>query len=533
MRKGMRAFLPHEQHFVLAVDISVAASYDEAIRTAKGERNMKTSRVAISKDFRISPIDRRIYGSFVEHLGRCVYGGIYEPGHPSADEAGFRTDVMALVREINPPIVRYPGGNFVSGYDWQDGVGPVEQRPKKWDKAWQVIESNRFGTNEFADWARKAGTEVMMAVNLGTRGPKEAADLVEYCNMEGGTYYSDLRKQHGYASPHGFKTWCLGNEMDGYWQIGHCSADEYGRRAYEAAMQMKWTDPSIELVACGSSGAYMPTFAQWEATVLEHCYDVVEYISLHAYYDIEQGDSPEFMAGAVYMDNYIKTIAATCDYVKAKKNSKKTMYISFDEWNVWFHRRKHGYPGGKYVPRYTLEDMLVFGTMVNSLLRNADRVKIGCQAQLVNVIAPIYTDPVHGAWKQAIFFPYMYASRYGQGISLQAVVDAPTYAAENCDDVPYLDLAVTFNEEDQLTLFAVNRDMEQGMEMAVDLRQFEGFAVEEHIVMYHEDIKAVNAPENPNNILPARLNNARMDGGRLSAMLPKHSWNMIRLKKQG
>lgn len=244
-------------------------------------------------------MDKRIYGSFIEHLGRAVYEGIYQPDSVFADEQGFRKDVLELVRELNVPIVRYPGGNFVSGFHWEDSVGPKEQRPKRVDLAWQVVETNQFGLNEFADWAAKANSEVMMAVNLGTRGIDEAVQLLEYCNMEGGTYLSELRKKHGYEKPHNIKTWCLGNEMDGPWQIGHKTAEEYARLANETAKAMKILDPGIELVACGSSNLWMPTFGDWERTVLEECYDSVDYISMHQYFGNPENNSADFLASSV------------------------------------------------------------------------------------------------------------------------------------------------------------------------------------------------------------------------------------------
>jgi len=291
---------------------------------------MKKAKLIFDKEMKVSEVDKRIFGSFIEHLGRAVYGGIYEPGHPQADEKGFRKDVLELVKELQVPIVRYPGGNFVSGYNWEDGVGPVESRPKRLELAWGTIEPNYVGTNEFADWAKRAGAEVMMAVNLGTRGIDAARNLVEYCNHPEGSYYSELRKSHGYKEPHKIKVWCLGNEMDGPWQIGHKTADEYGRLALETAKVMKWVDNSIELVVCGSSSRYMKTFAEWEATVLDHTYDHVDYISLHTYYGNRDNNLPNFLARSLDMDMFIKSVIATCDYVKAKKRSKKTINLSFD-----------------------------------------------------------------------------------------------------------------------------------------------------------------------------------------------------------
>ena len=367
---------------------------------------MKQVKIIIDRDFQVSRVDRRLYGSFLEHLGRAVYQGVYQPDSPFADDQGFRKDTLELVRELGVPVVRYPGGNFVSGYKWEDGVGPRELRPKRIDTAWSVVETNQFGLNEFADWAKKAETDVMMAVNLGTRGIAEAMDLLEYCNLDQGTYFSELRKSHGYEKPHNIKLWCLGNEMDGPWQTGSKTAEEYGRLANEAAKVMKAMDPEIELVACGSSHSGMPTFGQWEATVLEHCYDNVDYISLHTYYNCHDGDSRTFLANNVDMDRFITDVTHICDYVKAKKHSDKTINLSFDEWNVWYHSMEQD----KQIPRwsqaphqledvYDFQDALLVGSMLITLLRHADRVKIACMAQLVNVIAPIMTSDT-GCWRQ-------------------------------------------------------------------------------------------------------------------------------------
>jgi alpha-N-arabinofuranosidase len=302
---------------------------------------VKRARVIVDRDFVIGEIDPRLYGSFVEHIGRAVYGGIYEPDHPTADDLGFRQDVLGLIREIGVPFVRYPGGNFVSGYNWEDGVGPIEERPRRLDLAWRTLEPNVIGTNEFVAWAKRAGAEVILAVNFGTRGLEAACNLLEYCNHPGGTRWSDLRIEHGVAEPHGIKTWCLGNEMDGPWQIGHQTAGEYGRLAAETAYAMRRVDPSIELVACGSSNTLMPTYPAWEATVLDHTYEQVDYISLHTYYRYTPGALGTFLAQSLDMDAYIRTVVAACDFAKAKKRSKKQLDLSFDEWNVWYRGRVH------------------------------------------------------------------------------------------------------------------------------------------------------------------------------------------------
>jgi alpha-N-arabinofuranosidase len=502
---------------------------------------MNAARIKLDPDFRIGEIDPRLYGSFVEHLGRAVYGGIYEPEHPAADEMGFRRDVLELVRELKVPIVRYPGGNFVSGYDWEDGVGPVENRPRRLDLAWRTIEPNRVGTDEFAEWAKRANADVMMAVNLGTRGVDAARNLVEYCNHPEGSYWSDLRCTHGVREPHGIKVWCLGNEMDGPWQIGQKTPHEYGRLAYETAKAMKWVDPSIELVACGSSNSGMPTFPEWERVVLEHTYEHVEYVSLHTYYGNPENDPGTFLARSLDMDAFISTVAATCDYVRARKRSRKKLNLSFDEWNVWFNSaqaEEEIEPWSVAPPQlrdlYTLEDALVVGCMLITLLKHADRVKISCLAQLVNVIAPIMTAPGGAAWRQTIFYPFLHASTYGHGLALNLQVDGPFYENEAFGAVPLLEATATFDErEEGVTIFAVNRDQEEPLSVVGDLGGFPGYRVVEHVVLEHEDSKARNTAEHPGAVAPHSRGDAAVVEGRLTAMLPMLSWNVIRLARAG
>jgi alpha-N-arabinofuranosidase len=499
----------------------------------------KKARMILDKDFQIGQVDKRIYGSFVEHLGRAVYGGIYEPDHPTADERGFRRDVVDLVRELQVPIIRYPGGNFVSGYNWEDGVGPVELRPRRLELAWRTTEPNWIGTNEFVDWARLVGAEVNMAVNLGTRGVDAARNLVEYCNHPSGSYYSDLRISHGYKEAHRIKTWCLGNEMDGPWQIGHKTAEEYGRLACETAKAMKWVDPAIELVVCGSSNRNMPTYAEWEATVLDHVYDHVDYISLHTYYGNRDGDTGNFLARSLDMDHFIKEIVATCDYIKAKKRHKKTMFLSFDEWNVWYHSNEADRrlaPWSVAPPQlediYNLEDALLVGCMLITLLKHADRVKIACLAQLVNVIAPIMTANDGPAWRQTIFYPYMHASLYGRGTALQPIVSSPKYDSKDFTDIPYLETIAVHNEElEELTVFAVNRDQHESLLLECDIRGFAGYRVVEHMVMESDDVRRSNTLEAPQTVVSHRGGNAEADGGVVTASLNKLSWNVIRLKR--
>lgn len=497
---------------------------------------IKKARMTLDRDFQIGEVDPRLYGSFIEHLGRAVYEGIYQPGHPSADEEGFRADVANLVRELRVPFIRYPGGNFVSGYDWEDGVGPREKRPRRLELAWKTLETNQVGTNEFAAWAKKVGAEVNMSINLGTRGPAEAQNFVEYCNHPSGSKWSDMRISHGVREPHRFKTWCLGNEMDGPWQIGHKTAYEYGRVACEAAKVMKWVDPSIELVVCGSSHRNMPTFPSWEATVLEETYEHVDYLSIHSYYNNRDNDIRNFLAQSLGMDSYIRSVIATCDFVRAKLRNKKSIDLAFDEWNVWFHsnesdRKQTPWTVAPHLLEdlYTFEDALVVGTLLITLLKHADRVRIACLAQLVNVIAPIMTSKEGGAWRQTIFYPFMHASQYGRGSVLTPVVSCPTYDCREFSEVPLLEAVAVLNEENrELTVFAVNRDVEDALDFECNLRGWPNAKLVEHIVLEGYDPKATNS-EKGEAVVPRVKSGARLDGGNLSASLSKLSWNVIRI----
>lgn len=495
------------------------------------------AKMIVDKDFIISKIDDRLYGSFIEHLGRAVYGGIFEPNHPTADTNGFRQDVLELIRKLNVPIIRYPGGNFVSGYDWKDGVGPVSERPRRLDLAWRTVEPNLFGMNEFTTWAKAAGAEVMWAINLGTQGVEDARQIIEYTNHPGGTYWSDLRIKHGFEQPHRIKTWCLGNEMDGPWQIGQKTADEYGRVAAESAKAMRWVDPDIELVACGSSFLGMPTFAQWEATVLEHTYEHVDYLSLHQYYGNAEQDTATYLARSLEMDRFIDSVTAICDYVKAKKRSKKTMKLSFDEWNVWFHTLesdKEIQPWqtapAQLEDIYTMEDALVVGCMIISLLKHSDRVRMACLAQLVNVIAPIMTETGGAAWAQTIYYPFMHASLYGRGNALIPLIHSPKYDTKEITDVPYLEAIAVHNELDnEVTIFAVNRSLTDKLSLQMDLRSFGAVTLIEHLVLEHENLKMVNTAKTQA-VKPHAGGDAQIEDQSVAANLTAASWNVIRLK---
>ena len=483
------------------------------------------------RHFPIGEVDRRLFGSFLEHLGRAVYGGIYEPEHPAADEMGFRRDVLEMVKKLGVPVVRYPGGNFVSGYCWEDGTGPREQRPRRMELAWSTVETNQVGIDEFQQWAKLAGADVMMAVNLGTRGVEEAKNLLEYCNFPGGTKYSEQRRANGFAEPFGIKYWCLGNEMDGPWQIGHKTAREYARLAAETGRVMKMMDPSVELVVCGSSNSGMPTFVDWEETVLNETYDIADYISLHSYYGNPEGDSRTFLACSRDMDKFITTVAAVCDVVKQRKRSDKTMMLSFDEWNVWYHSAEQDKTLPKWVHAphqledvYDFQDALLVGSMLITLLRHADRVKMACLAQLVNVIAPIMTENGGRCWAQTIFYPFMDASRYGgRGTSLRTAVECDTYDAGQYGQTPYLEAIALADEESRsITVFAVNRSLEEEMELSVSVTGYGDLHLLSHTLLHCDDLKAVNTADSPDTVQPRELPVED------TVVLPPQSWNVLR-----
>jgi len=500
--------------------------YNDAVTT--------TAHITLDPAYRIGVVDRRMFGSFVEHMGRCVYTGIYEPDHPTAGEQGFRGDVLNLVREMGPTIVRYPGGNFVSGYRWEDGVGPREHRPRRLDLAWRTLESNEVGVDEFAAWCRAADVEPMMAVNLGTRGAQEAADLLEYCNHVEGTALSDLRRSNGTKEPHDIKVWCLGNELDGPWQVGHKTAHEYGRLAAETARAMRMIDPGIELVACGSSNSAMPTFASWEATVLEHCYELVDYVSLHSYYEPYDGDVGSFLASGVDLDRAIDAIVATADHVGARLRSRKRLRLSVDEWNVWYQQHFDGQAHLEYVERraliednYDVTDAVVVGSLLITLLRHADRVGIACQAQLVNVIAPILTRAGGPAWRQTVFHPFAQAARLARGDVLRVEPQVETYDSARFGDVPLVDVTATLDPDSgAVTVFAVNRSTTESVLLDADVRALGPHRVKA-TTLGGGDLTRTNTEAEPEAVTPRFLTSPDTTDGRLRISLPPVSWNVI------
>jgi len=516
---------------------------------AKAAQNTSgPARVSIDPDRCVSTLDRNIFGSFIEHLGRAVYEGIYDPGSKFADSNGFRTDVLKEIKGLGVPIIRYPGGNFVSGYNWLDGVGPKKDRPRVLDRAWNTTETNQFGINEYVTWCRAVGTEPLIGTNFGTGTPETTVALLEYCNVDKGTKWSELRRAHGWEKPHGIKYWCLGNEMDGPWQIGHIPALQYGMKARDAARQMRGVDPSVKLIACGSSGPFMPTYLEWDQQTLEQCYEEVDAISLHRYFGNDEetgGDTTRYLAMNLDMDRQIQEIVDVCDLVRGRMRSSKTLWLSFDEWNVWYRARNGKAVDGErqVAPHlleeiYNLEDALLVGGLLNTLIRRSDRVRVACLAQLVNVIAPIMTNQ-DGLFRQTIYYPFAWALQYARGNALELALASPAYEVTASQrprfqgsaslSVPFLDVAGTIDlEHKTASLFILNRDLEKARDLNLVWHEATPTRVNSCQVLTGSDLKAVNGFDAPNRVVPKSLD-APQVGSTMTLQVPARSYNVLNL----
>lgn len=500
------------------------------------------ARLVVDTDFTVAPVNDRLFGSFVEHLGRCVYTGLYEPGHPTADERGFRRDVIDLVKELGVTTIRYPGGNFVSGYRWEDGVGPKEDRPRRLDLAWHSTETNEFGLHEMADWLDEVGgNELMEAVNLGTRGLESALDLLEYANIPGGTELSDRRRANGREKPFDIRMWCLGNEMDGPWQTGHMTAEEYGELALRVAAAMRMIDSDLELVACGSSTHEMATYGEWEQTVLDKAYDVIDYVSCHAYFRPWDGDMVSFLASGEDMNRFIKEIAAIIDAAKAKRKSTHDVYLSFDEWNVWYAATdplaNHGIDEWPVAPRlleqvYTAADAVVFGDLLIQLIRNADRVRSASLAQLVNVIAPIMTEPGGPSWRQTTFHPFADIARYAKGGTvLTPNLVAPTIDTSRYGRVDAIGSVAVRCADGSVAVFAVNRSMDETIDFDIDLHgDAASWTAATARTLHEDDLEARNTMDDPDRVVMHDNDSVRLGTGKVTVTLPPVSFTTIHIR---
>ena len=494
-------------------------------------------KVFVDRNLSISEIDRRIFGSFTEHMGRCIYGGIYEPGSPFADEDGYRQDVIELVKELGITIVRYPGGNFLSGYDWKDGVGPKENRPQRLDLAWHSLETNQFGLDEFMKWTEKSDVQPMMAVNVGSAGLKEALELLEYTNVDAESKWAQYRVKNGNKKPYDIKVWCLGNEMDGPWQLGHMNATNYARVAGDIARGMRQMGEDLELVICGSSNRAMPTFGQWEETVLEDAYDLIDHISLHTYYE-DHGDLQSFLSIAVDLDYFINEVCDIADAVKAKRRSDKTITLSLDEWNVWRLSEYSALPRPKnweIAPKliedeYNVADALVVGNLLISILRRSDRVKMACLAQLVNVIAPIRTEPDKAAWRQTTFFPFAYTAKYGRGTTLSTRIEANKIETKKFGAVDSVDAITTYDAStNQLAIFLINRSLNEIQATSIQLAGFRVKEILDQITLDEKDLSKTNNYQNSEAVAPRKDKSATITSTGVEVALPPASWQVINL----
>lgn len=483
---------------------------------------MDPTTITLHTGFQIGEVDPRVYGGFLEHMGRCVYEGVFEPASRHADDDGLRQDVLGALARLRMPIVRYPGGNFVSGYHWLDGVGKPDRRPTLRELAWSSIETNRFGTDEFIGLCRKLDWSPMIAVNLGTGSPEEARNWVEYCNSPVGTKFADMRAANGNSVPHAVPLWCLGNEMDGPWQLGHCPASEYAIRAKQAARMMKTVDPSIELVACGSSSVEIDTYLQWDREVLEYLGGAVDYISLHRYVGNHNQDTADYLAVTNSIDSQIEAVDALCRYVQAKRGGRRRVNLCFDEWNVWYKNMEMN-GAGEVAPhlieeRYNLEDALVVAGFFNSFIRHADVVKIANIAQIVNVIAPIQTRG-DDMLIQSIFHVFeQYACRR-TGTSLRPSLEGPTYTSPSYGETAMIDTSAIL-DGDQLHVFATNRSMDSAAPLRVVLSDRRiASVIDAHVITGH-DAKVENNYEDQDVISAARFDAITAADGEAIGSLP-------------
>lgn len=533
----------------------------------------KKATVVVHPAFKIGDISPRLYGAFLEPIGTMVNGTMYNPKHPTADDKGFRRDFIDALKQSGLPSVRLPGGNFVSGWDWKDSIGPLAQRKAHLDLAWFQYYSNEVGHDEYLQWAERVGTESLYTINLGTGDINDAVSIIEYTNHSGGTYWSDLRRKYGHEDPYGVKVWYLGNEMDGVWQIGSWQKDPrgYGVRANEVSKAMKWVDGSIETVVCASSSPFLNHYPSWEMEVLQECYEAVDLLSMHQYHSAPPGDIGALMGGSDYMEDYINTEIAICDYVATKLRSPKQVMLSFDEYGARFSpppelapgRALHNHTVGHYrfdADRdYVRHDPNNMGNMWNRhgaqgdmynalttasilllFLRHADRVKIGCITGGLGALAASSADHV---WSAASHYAFTDLIKYGQGTSMRTSVDCDTYDIPGYfvggtaqyatkEGVKFIESAAALDEKDgSLNVFVINRNWDADNAIELDMRGFDGYKFVEHVQLFSDDMDARNSYEEPNNIVPTVNSGAKYENGIVTSNVKKLSWNVFRFKK--
>lgn len=528
------------------------------------------AKITIHPKYEIGEISEQLFSAFLEPIGTMVNGTMYNPKHGTADEQGFRTDFIDALRKTNVPAVRMPGGNFVSAWQWKDSIGPKENRKVHLDPSWHQYYTNEVGHDEYLQWAEKVGTKPLYTVNLGTGTIQDAMDIVEYTNHPSGSYWSDLRIKNGHEKPYGVKTWYLGNEMDGPWQLGSWNNDPrgYGVRCNETSKAMKWIDESIKTAVCGSSAPFMEHFPEWDEAVLDQCYDTVDYLSVHHYHSAPMGDIKSLLGGALYYEDFINNEIAMCDFVASKHRSPKKMMISFDEYGAMIRENSPLNPGyGRYNMARThyrfdpertyikhdpdkMKDMVFPGSDMLHLLgmasiqlaflRHADRVKIGCMTGGLGALASSNHDHV---WKSASHYAFTQLIQYARGMSLQTEVDSETYDMPGyaIDDtsqytgkegVNYIDAASAWDKDNnRVTVFAINRNEEQEYPLEIDIKGFEEYKPVKHIATYSENFEEKNTYEDENRVIPIENTEYTFDGGVFKTHVKPLSWNVIIFEK--
>jgi alpha-L-arabinofuranosidase len=504
----------------------LAASAAAPLIAAAGPAAAASGSIMVHTGRHRGAIDRKIFGNFIEHLGRCIEGGVFQEGSPLSDKHGFRKDVLDAAKKMNVPLLRWPGGNFASNYDWMDGIGPRDKRPKRLEMAWGTVEDNRFGTHEFMDYIEQIGSEPYICANLGTGSWTMAQQWVEYVNGDEDTAIVQLRKKNGREKPWKVKYWGLGNEMDGYWQMGHRSAEDYGKFALEAAKVMRLTDKNISMIAAGASN-FRPgsDWIGWNRTVLEYLKDYIDYISMHMYVGNPENDYADFVASPMEMDRKIETLTGIINAAMAGRTDGRKIYIAFDEWNVWYRARGDSQRGRRILEeRYNLEDALVVAGFLNSLVNHADVVKIANLAQMVNVIAPIYTND-QGLFLQTIYYPLQLFANNVKGNSLQLLINSPTYKSKRFDAVPMIDASGAI-DGNSLVLNVVNRHQDQAMDVMIGLedKTFSGSVGVSEV--NGPDIKAMN--DFGKTLVSAQSRTVNASGASLNYSFPPHSHTMIK-----
>jgi len=493
------------------------------------------ARIKIDTDRVIGEVNPHLFGNFAEHLGRCIYGGIYEPGSRLADEEGYRKDVIDATRGLGVTLLRWPGGNFVSGYNWKDGIGPRDQRPVRPEGAWGSVEPNTFGTDEFLRYCEKLKIEPYICINAGLGTIEDARNWVEYCNEKRDTYWAQQRQKNGRKEPWKVKYWGLGNEIDGPWQLGHKNAEDYTKFALEAAKAMRRVDESIQLIASGSSN-FGPNadWIGWNRAVLEKLRGEIDYISLHTYIGNRENNFERFLAASQDIDDRIEVVEGLIAAARSGRPNPRPISIAYDEWNVWYRARGASeFDTGRTAleEKYNFEDALAMGMFFNSFFRHADSVKMANLAQLVNVIAPIFTNK-DGLFLQPIYFPIAEYAKQRGSLALDLLISSPTYRVGNRAPLGYLDGSATYDPKTSiLSLNVLNRSQNQDISAAIENVEGRLDPQVEVWELNHPDLKAVHNFGADTKVRPiTRTTAVTLAGNGFTYVFPKHSLTILKLK---